>query len=190
MTAAPSSTPARLTWEEFLALDDPALKRAELIDGEVVVAPANDRHQVVVVNVVAELRAWVRAGTDRGGVTLDPAVQVNERRGYLPDVAWYPPERCSRAGGDAVFASPPGLAVEVLSPSTRVLDSQRKSADYARVGVSELWLVDPHGPAALVLRRAEGATVFDVVADLGPTDTLTSPLLPGFALPVAELGQV
>lgn len=71
--------------------------------------------------------------------------------------------------------------------STRLLDAQRKRGDYGRVGVAELWLVDPGGPAVLVLRREEGERDFAVAADLGAGDPLGSPLLPGFALQVAEL---
>lgn len=179
---------AGLTWEEFLALpDDDALRHAELIDGEVVVAPPTDSHQLVVMNLVEALRGWRRAGPGRGETTMDPAIPVAPSRGYLPDLAWYPTERCAPPDAPPSFSNPPALVVEVLSPSTRRLDEQRKSRDFARLGVDEMWLVDPAEPAVLVLRRAPEASSFEVAADLGVDDELTSPLLPGFALRVGDL---
>ena len=61
----------------------------------------------------------------------------------------------------------------------------RKRADYARIGVHELWLIDPEEPAVIVLRR-EGAE-FVVVDDLERDGVLTSPLLPGLEIVVGEL---
>lgn len=177
-----------LTWREFLDLpDDPARRHAELVDGEVVVAPPSDLHQLVVINLVLALHTWTRQGRGRGESTLDPAVQVSDRRGYLPDVAWWPSDRCAAVGQPPAFSGPPALAVEVLSPSTRLLDAQRKRGDYARIGVGELWLVDPAGPAVLVLRREERDRDFAVAADLAAHGRLRSPLLPGFALRVGDL---
>jgi Uma2 family endonuclease len=74
----------------------------------------------------------------------------------------------------------------VLSPSTRAIDLVRKRADYARVGVPELWLIDPDGPAALVLRAVDGPE-FLLAEELAADGALGSPLLPGLTIPVAEL---
>jgi len=57
---------------------------------------------------------------------------------------------------------------------------------YAETGTRELWLVDT--PARTVLVYRAGA--FDDAAELGPEATLTTPLLPGFALPLDELFRV
>ena len=189
VTAAPApASAAGLTWEQFLALpDDDALRHAELVDGEVVLNPPTSLHQRVVFRMMAELEDWSLSPAGAGEPTMEPVVQVAPRRGYLPDVAWYPPERCAPEGQPPSFHGPPALAVEVLSPSTRLLDAQRKRTDYARVGVDELWLVDPLGPAILVLRREDDAQELTLVADLGPDDTLTSPLLLGFSVPVRGL---
>ena len=176
-----------LTWEEFLELpDEPRFKHAELIDGEVVVNPANWRHQHVVSELVTQLRTWTRGGPGRGGVTLDPPVKINARRGYLPDVAWYREGRHRPRASEFYLEGPPDLAIEVLSPSTRAVDLVRERADYARVGVCELWLVDPDVPTVLVLRAVDGPE-FVLAEELDANGTLASPLLPGLAIPVAEL---
>lgn len=178
MTGAAPVLRDEVVWEEYLTLlDDPAYKNAELIDGQVVVVTPNWLHQRIAAALIRVIGNWVVAGSGRGEVTFNPPVRITGRRAYLPDVAWYSEERL--AGAET--GGPPDLAVEVLSPSTRAFDLVRKREDCARVGVRELWIVDPEGPAALVLRS--GAAAVDLDAD----GELTSPLLPGLAIRVGAL---
>lgn len=181
--AAPALPSSEVTWEEFLLLlEDPENKNVELIDGKAVVSTASWIHQRIALTLMALLWNWIHAGDGRGEATFTIAVKITEKRGCFPDVAWYSEQHLTegRSAG-----SPPDLAVEVLSPSTRAFDIVRERADYARVGVRELWLIDPDGPAALVLRR-EGAE-FVVADDLHAGGELTSPLLPGLAIRVGAL---
>ena len=178
--------PSGLTWVEFLALpDEPRYKHAELVDGEVVIDPANWLHQHIVGELLVRIREWTLVGTDRGGVTMDPPVKIRDNRGYLPDVAWYRAGRDRPRQGQPYLEGAPDLAVEVLSPSTRTVDLVRKRADYARVGVRELGLIDPDGPAALVLRSVEGPE-FVLTEELDADGSLTSPLLPALAIRVGD----
>jgi Uma2 family endonuclease len=184
MTGAATALPSGLTWEQFVELlDQDEYRSAELIDGQVVVGTPSWLHQRIVTALMALTWQWIHSGNGRGEVTFNPRVKITYNRGYLPDVAWYAEERVTADGTQP--DGPPDLAVEVLSPSTRAFDVVRKRADYARVGVGELWLIDPDGPAALVLRR-EGAE-FVVVADPGPDGALTSPQLPGLSIVVGQL---
>jgi len=49
----------------------------------------------------------------------------------------------------------------------------------------EYWTIDPNGPLAEIYRRGEeGLTL---VAKLSAEDALTSPMFPGFSLPLREL---
>lgn len=186
MTAT-SALPTGLSWEQFLELlDQDEYKDAELIDGQVVVGTPSWLHQRIVTTLIWLIRTWIAEGSGRGEVTFNPRVKITHNRGYLPDVAWYAAGRVDGEGNQP--DGPPDLAVEVLSPSTRTFDLVRKRADYARIGVGELWLIDPEGPAALVLRR-EGAE-FLVVEDLDAGGALTSPLLPGLSVVVGQLVTV
>ena len=56
---------------------------------------------------------------------------------------------------------------------------------YSRRDVVEYWIVDWRAQRVEVYRREE--LVLRLVATLYPADTLTSPLLPGFACQVATL---
>ena len=82
----------------------------------------------------------------------------------------------------------PDLAVEVRSPSTWRFDIGRKKDNYERHGVAELWLVDTAADVVFVFRRSHPqAPHFDVSLDDGSDQTLTSPMLAGFSLPVGEV---
>jgi Uma2 family endonuclease len=180
-----ASHPSNLTWDEFLAVPY-ELRNAALIDGQVVVNPPDAQHELVVRNLVIVFRQWLRATTDRGDVSTQQPVKINDRRGYQPDFSWYPPERCAPRDQPAAFSGPPSLVVEVLSPSTRSFDLIRKRGDYERIGMGEVWFVDPKARRVLVCQRPETGAPFGDT-ELGPGDTVTSPLLDGFKVPVEDL---
>jgi Uma2 family endonuclease len=190
MSTAARAT-GKLTWAEFLDLpESDELKHAELIDGEVVTNPPTPLHQRAVLRIASAIDAWTRQGEGRGEATMEPAVQIGLDRGYLPDVAWYREERCQPPEQAPSFTGPPDLAAEVLSPSTRTIDALRKRADYARIGVGELWLIDPEEPVVQVYRRPVGAPAdaeFALVTELRADDVLTSPLLAGLRIAVGDL---
>ena len=61
----------------------------------------------------------------------------------MPDLAGWRRERMPELPESAYFTLAPDWACDVLSPSTRKLDLQRKRPLYAREGVTHLWLIDP-----------------------------------------------
>ena len=64
-------------------------------------------------------------------------------------------------------------------------DREVKRKLYSRRGVMKYWIVDWQTRTVEVYRRQELA--LHLVATLYVVDTLTSPLLPGFACPIATL---
>jgi Uma2 family endonuclease len=112
---------------------------------------------------------------------------IDEHNVFGPDVAWVPEERLPDPIGSRLQRLP-ALAVEVRSPTTWRYDVGKKKAAYERGGLAELWLVDTVALTVLVFRRsAKGAPSFDAELELSGTDELTSPLLPGFSVPVERL---
>ncbi|MEI8095061.1 MAG: Uma2 family endonuclease [Spirochaetales bacterium] len=87
----------------------------------------------------------------------------------------------------------PDLVVEILSPSTSRKDLHEKYALYERSGVREYWVIDPVG------RWLQQYVLAPAKAGLGPrfapevtfesTGTVTSAVLAGFSLDVAQLWQ-
>jgi Uma2 family endonuclease len=48
--------------------------------------------------------------------------------------------------GGAKFTEPPLLVIEIRSPSTALIDLNRKKAAYERFGVPSYWIVNPDPP--------------------------------------------
>ena len=74
----------------------------------------------------------------------------------------------------------PLLAVEVVSQSQTLAELALKAQTYLTAGVEEIWVID-HQTRAVEVWTAQGTTT------LGDAQTLTSPLLPGFAVAVRFL---
>ena len=135
----------------------------------------------------ASLWQWARGAPNRGAVGLPIDVRFDERNVYCPDVVWYRHSRAPERGDPAPYPVP-DLVVEVRSPSTWRYDVGAKKSSYERYGAAEVWLVDTAADVVLVFRRSKpGAPRFDVSLELTSADALTSPLLPGFSLPVGEI---
>jgi Uma2 family endonuclease len=145
-----------VTVEDVWAIPDDG-RRHELIEGVLIVTPApGAAHQT------CAARTWSllahAAGPDHlvltapfdwvaGGKTLlQPDVLVARRA----DLA---------ATGDKRLERPPVLVVEVMSPSTAMVDRGTKLLAYQAAGVPAYWLVDPAEPSVAVLRLQEGVYV-------------------------------
>jgi len=175
----------RMTADEFFALHDP--RRTQLVEGEVIVQEPRPLHQFVVQDLLVALHAWASEASGRGRVTLPLDVKLDEYNVFGPDLLWYRGGRVpARDGGRP---SPlPDLVIEVRSPSTWRYDIGAKKSAYERGGLPELWLVDTAADVVLVFRRSsKDAATFDVSLEFAADDELTSPLLPGFALPLRTL---
>ena len=186
MTAVPVAE--RMTAEQYLELPPSQdARRLELVDGELIVHFPTWLHSSAATDIQYGLEAWLRATPGRGRTGQPLEVLMDEHNVYVPDVVWYREERVP-ARDDPRPYPVPDIAVEVRSPSTWRYDIGAKKAGYERFGLPELWLVDTAADVLLVFRRAAPTvSTFDIALELTRDDTLTSPLLPGFALALAEL---
>jgi len=71
---------------------------------------------------------------------LSVRVKLRDALYLVPDVAvFYPHEPQERFP-----ATPPFVAIEILSPDDRMADVRNKLGEYRTWGVTHVWLVDPH----------------------------------------------
>lgn len=174
----------RITVDEFFALPGEQ-RHSQLIDGEIVVNQPSMRHQDLILWLATELELYRRANPHVGKVGLEADVPIGEDNVYVPDLWWSSP---SRLPGPLRFEAMPDLAVEVRSPSTWRFDVGTKRRGYEAAGLGELWLVDTERDTVVVHRRSHADIAeFDVTFEVAEGDALTTPLLPGFTLDVAEL---
>jgi Uma2 family endonuclease len=170
--------------------DDGGWKRHEIIDGELFVTRApHIRHQGAGGNIHFELESWSRQ-TQLGKPFQTPGVIFTPNDAVIPDVIWVSQARLENgidSAGHLTVA--PELIVEVLS--TGVLNEQRdrevKLKLYSRYGVQEYWVVSWQLKSLEIYRRSEGQ--LQLVGTLIAGDTLTSPLLQGFSVPVLKIFQ-
>lgn len=187
MPAPSTGYPTHMTLAEFLAIPESEPGHWQLVEGEVVVSFPTAAHQQAVENLLFALGLWRRAAPGRGRTLMEVDTTSGPDSRLGPDIQWYAD---GRELNDPFSRPQPlgDLIVEVRSPSTWAVDVGPKRALYERKGVQELWLVDPYSQTVLVFARSTpDAPAFDVVGELGGDEELTSPLLDGFALPVAEI---
>ena len=146
--------------------------RYELLDGVLLVTPAPSlSHQLVASRFQVRLAVILSGRADvvgPGAVVRLPKTQLE------PDVLVFPVG--IRAGAQWREVQEHWLAVEVLSPSSRVYDREFKRDAYLALGVREVWLVDPDDRSVEVCHVAgEGEIVRDVLRWRVPgADTLVS----------------
>jgi Uma2 family endonuclease len=174
----------RLTYDDYCLLPNDG-KRYEIIEGELFVTPApNFLHQIIVTRLTRYLSAFVE-DNQLGLVFVSPFDVVFSQFDVVePDLLYVSKARSSVLTDKNVQGSP-DLVIEVLSPSTSKIDRTTKLKLYARFGVEEYWIIDPEGPAAEIYRREKQS--LELAAKLDAKDPLTSPLFPGFSLPLLRL---
>jgi Uma2 family endonuclease len=174
----------RLTYDDYCLLPNDG-KRYEIIDGELFVTPSpRTAHQKIVTRLTRFLSAFAE-DENLGEVFVAPFDVVFSNFDVVePDLLYVSNERASVVTEKNVQGSP-NLVVEVLSETTEKTDRTTKLKLYARYGVEEYWIIDPNGPSAEVYRRTPHG--LELAAKLSAVDALTSPMFPGFSLPLKKL---
>ena len=181
------TTSLRWTSADLESLPDDG-KRYEIIDGELYVSkqPHWD-HQFVCGRIFSKIQAWCDQ-TGNGRANLAPGVTFAEDDDVAPDVVWISSARLVTVlDAKGHIHAAPELVVEVLSPGKKNehRDREAKLKLYSRRGVHEYWIVGWRTRQVEVYRREN--TQLRLVSTLYESDTLGTPLLPGFSCSVAEL---
>ena len=131
-------------------------RRYELVDGVLLVSSApSDLHQVASRNLFRLLDAHAPEPME---VLFAPVnVIFTSTRLLQPDLMVFPELR-DLLGKPAERALPL-LAIEVLSPSTRAVDTTLKRHVCEQGGIPSYWLVDPIEPSVTILELTDGMYV-------------------------------
>lgn len=182
------STAFRFTTKDLEAMPQIEGVRYEIIDGELYVSTAPHwDHQHASYMLASAFFNWSGAGR-LGRAMPTPGLVFPVDQNVIPDLVWISHARLAGALDDAGHLTvAPELVVEVLSPgaANELRDHEIKRDLYSRVGVDEYWIVDWRARLVEVYRR-RGAELRRV-ATLTGSDTLSSPLLPGFSCPISDL---
>ena len=173
----------KFTYEDYAKTPDD--ERWELIDGELLMAPSpREAHQSVQVDLGAPMHLYVREN-DLGKVYFAPFdVVLSDTDIVQPDLLFVSKDRLHIITADNV-QGPPDLVVEIRSESTARRDWTVKRELYALHGVKEYWIVDSDATTVSVLLLEEGE--LNVVGVYGERETVTSTVLEGFSIALADI---
>ena len=173
----------------FDIIDSPGYedRSVELVDGEIIeMSKPSGLHGQIAMRLGARMFIYVES-KGLGTVTAAETGFLLERNPdgrdtvRALDIAFL-----SRASAPAVLPDhlvdvAPDLAVEVISPSNKVADMQRKIRQLLAAGTALIWIVHPETRTVEVHTRS-GATTLE------EDDTLRGgDVLPGFEIPVREI---
>jgi Uma2 family endonuclease len=154
-------------------------RRYELVDGVLIVSPAPRwEHQA---GVVFLNRVLDRASPDEVLVfPASPDVRSGRSTSLQPDISVI---RVTDLVPGRPYLGRPVLAIEVLSPSTRMVDWGLKRAVYARLGIGHYWIVDVDKPSVTALALVDGQYV-EVASAVGEEPLTVREPFPVTVVPV------
>ena len=174
---------AKLTLAEYLALEIEGLW--ELADGELYeMPPPSLDHQDLIGFLYWMVRAYLDETTPRlGRVWVGAGVALSSTMMLIPDLVFVRSEHQGIMRTNYLDGIP-DLVVEVLSTDRR-RDLALKRGWYAAAGIPEYWILDPVNDTLTILELS--GNEYTERAVLGSDDVLTTPMLPGFDLPLERL---
>lgn len=181
------SKPASGTAKEkdVIATLEAARKRiCELVDGVLVEKPMGAREALFAGAIIQHMGAFVEKHNLGSVLPPDGTLRLLPGLVRIPDVSFISWESI---GADKLPEEPipslvPDLAVEVLSKGNTPKEMERKLREYFRVGVQEVWLVQPKTQKTQVYTSP---TNYRVTTKNGVLRA--DSLLPGFTLPLKKI---
>jgi Uma2 family endonuclease len=164
--------------EEFDRLEEGEF-RYELDEGELItLTRPNTDHGRIERRLLMALQTYLesRGVGEAFGPNILFVLTPNTKR--APDVSVVFRE----IGSVKEIAGAPDIAAEILSPSNSKREMQRKLVQFFATGCKLAWIVDPDTRSVEVWESAAGPS-----CTLHQSDSLETPLLPGFSCPIAKL---
>ena len=186
MTTTKYRTGMRMTLDEFLSMGKTDGKW-ELDDGVLYIMPSGTRdHQFLIGEFIWNFKNYLNGFDEPLAQFYHEMTTILSRerqRAPEPDLVIIREGRPGVLEGRWVEGAP-DIAIEILSTDRR-RDLVRKRQIYAEAGVLEYWPIDPRSDTVTQLELQDGEYVERAV--LGADDTLTTPLLPGLSIPLADI---
>ena len=175
------ATTALMTAESFAQMRTAENEDYELVDGELILLPGATLSHNLIRGRIGRLVGNYFDQHPIGGAIGETDCRINDDTVRRADLSIFIGEEWEGLDLNQTFAPfSPAIAVEVLSPSEHVLKVNRRVRDYLGAGSKEVWLLDQLN-GELHVRTKAGIRLLE------GSDLLESPLLPGFAVSVAEL---
>ena len=129
--------------DQFLQLgEDPPGVRLELVDGEVKVSPSPEPKHSFLDRRLSKILGVYIDDHDLGALFGDVDTIFGEHDVRRPDLIYFAKAR-QHLIGEKAMEGPPDLCVEIVSPSSVVVDRKQKFKQYEKGKVANYWIVDP-----------------------------------------------
>jgi len=177
-------TTSLLTFEEFERLpehEEPG--KRELLDGELIEMPPAELEHARFSKLIYHLLLEAVASAHARGEAAELGEVFHETGYKLPGRAYVQPDVSVTHAAQAYakyYNDAPAIAVEVISESNTAREMEKKVALYFRHGAREVWRVY-RDPVQIVIHLP------DDTSRTIRQGSLTTPLLPGFELRLADL---
>lgn len=185
-TTAKLRTGTRMSLDEFLALGETD-GRWELDDGVLyIMSSGTPDHQFLMARFIWNFQNYLDQFDVAPAQFFHEMTTILSRelqRAPEPDIVIILNESRGIVGPVRVEGTP-DIIIEILS-TDRGRDLGYKRGIYAEAGVREYWPIDPRNDTVTRLELRDGEYVEREV--LGPGDALTTPLLPGLSIPLADV---
>jgi len=137
MNSQPLAPLEPLSLDEYLDFEGRSDVRHEYVEGELFAfAGASRRHSLIVTNLVIRLGLAARGGACEVH-SNDVKLQATERIVYYPDVMVV----CDPDDSDELIVTRPCLVIEVVSPSSQMIDNREKLFVYRQIDSLETYLI-------------------------------------------------
>lgn len=176
-----SLAPPNMTGDDLLRLPDDGNSN-ELFEGMVISTMTSPGHGDVCQRLGFKMGLWALT-TNFPNRILQNALYDLTKAGAKRRTVLAPDISITRYQHRPVWNVPqdiPLLAVEIISESQTLAQLTTKAKRFIQAGVDEVWAID-HEARIVEVWTAQGKTT------LHDTQALTSPLLPGFSLAIADL---
>lgn len=179
-----AATTHLLSYEEWLKLPAVEDGRDEVVKGELrFMPPTRYPHAEIIQALIEQFLPQIdRKRVQILGSNLGLMVNREPLTCRTPDLIVYWREKMVIQ--DGLYWSPPDLVVEVISPSETRRRKNDKLADYAAIGVPEVWLVSPEAESVEIRLLKDGKlerASIQVDGEVQPTR------FPGVTIPVSAI---
>ena len=179
----PVVSTTKMTARQFAMLgEDPPGVRLELVDGDIAVSPSPRPPHSQAELMLSYILLGHIVPRKLGRLMRDMDTVFGEYDVRRPDLVFYRADREHLIDPDDAQPHPPDLCIEVVSPSSQVIDRKDKFNQYAAGDVEHYWILDPKKRTIESFRliagnyKPTGQGGGDDVVRLPPFDDLEIPL--------------
>jgi Uma2 family endonuclease len=190
-----TTTPLKLSFEEYLTYDDGTDNRYELVDGELVMVPqpTGDHSDTIdllfkAIEIAISLQQEPWKLKRDVGIYVGVNPQSGKDRSRVPDLTILTNAQWATIKADkirgAVSKTAPLLVVEIVSPGSKKTDYDTKQEEYKNLGIPEYWIVDLKQQKVSVLILVNGE--YQITEFTGKNQIISS-ILPNFYLTAEQI---